>query len=219
MPGTQDCCSPFQATPGVTVDLSQLEAMKRQFEQAVEELRRLRDQNAELQRGYGKVAGASAERDMARGEELAWEEQREQWLHRWQNPAPAPARIGPAAGDDSPGGAHAYQALQSKVAELEAQIRQLHAQLAEKSAVDKVLDADAVIQEERARLAELKEEWEEKLRLAELEASRERAELTRTRLVLEERARTLEAIKERFERSQDRTSRATWRDYLGLPTN
>jgi hypothetical protein len=56
-----------------------------------------------------------------------------------------------------------------------------------------ILDADTVIQTERARLTQLQQEWEEKLRKAEVEVSIERAKMARERLQLEEKLRILES--------------------------
>ena len=51
------------------------------------------------------------------------------------------------------------------------------------------LDRDDLIREERQRLADLQNEWREKIRQTEVELSLERAKLARQRAELDERAR------------------------------
>jgi hypothetical protein len=60
--------------------------------------------------------------------------------------------------------------------------------------VDKMLDGDKVIQEERQRLSKLQEQLQEKLRQAEVDLSMERAQLARLRAELEAKARTMESV-------------------------
>jgi hypothetical protein len=64
---------------------------------------------------------------------------------------------------------------------------------AQRAAESQVLDADEVIRAERARLADLQSEWEEKLRRAEIEVSIERAKIARERLQLDEKMRMLQS--------------------------
>ena len=60
------------------------------------------------------------------------------------------------------------------------------------ASTDQMLNNDAVIREERGRLQRLQEEWQEKLRKAEVELSLERAKIARQRAELEEQARAVE---------------------------
>ncbi len=57
------------------------------------------------------------------------------------------------------------------------------------AAIGELLDADAIIQEEREKLRMLQAEWQEKLRTAEIEISVERAKLARQRAEIEEMLR------------------------------
>ena len=59
-----------------------------------------------------------------------------------------------------------------------------------------VLDADDVIQQQRARMADLEEELKEKLRTAELELSVERAKIAREQTELAEWRMELESLRE-----------------------
>jgi hypothetical protein len=59
------------------------------------------------------------------------------------------------------------------------------------AAFAEIFDQDEAIRRERERLQGLQKEWEEKLRQAEIDISRDRAKLSRERLELEERQREL----------------------------
>jgi hypothetical protein len=72
------------------------------------------------------------------------------------------------------------------------QIQEDTQEACEKVDLGKILDSDAVIQEERQRLLELQEQWRQKLRQAEIDISKERAQLARMRADLEAQARAAE---------------------------
>jgi len=57
------------------------------------------------------------------------------------------------------------------------------------AAVAEMIESDGMIVSERLRLKELREDWEQKQRLAEIEMSMERAKLARERLELQEKTR------------------------------
>lgn len=62
------------------------------------------------------------------------------------------------------------------------------------AAISQIIEADDLIIEERQRLKQLQEDWEQKQRQGEIEMSLERAKLARERLELQERMRSLEAM-------------------------
>jgi chromosome segregation ATPase len=62
------------------------------------------------------------------------------------------------------------------------------------AAIEELVAQDAIIQQERENARRLREEWEQKLRQAEVELSLERAKIARERAELEERARQLEEL-------------------------
>ena len=64
------------------------------------------------------------------------------------------------------------------------------------AAIAEMLDADELVQQERERLQALQQQWEEKFRESEIEASLERAKLSRERLEL---ARKNSELEERLE--------------------
>lgn len=80
-----------------------------------------------------------------------------------------------------------------EIAELKQLLKQQSANLGSvavgAAAIGELLDADAIIQEEREKLRLLQAEWQEKLRTAEIEISVERAKLARQRAELEEMLR------------------------------
>ncbi len=186
-------------------DLSRLEETKQQFEQAVAEIQWLRQRNSELEAGHRP----EAETDDG---ELDWESQKEQWLSRLQGQsvaAPA-AKTNNAAKQDKA----IVDGLNRRIRELEREAESLRSRLARTVEVDKVLDADQVVQAERARLKELQQQWQEKTRSCELELSKERVNLTRLRMELEERAQTLDTLKERLEGRAGEGPKSNWLSYL-----
>ncbi|MEM6981018.1 MAG: hypothetical protein AAF539_15260 [Planctomycetota bacterium] len=60
------------------------------------------------------------------------------------------------------------------------------------AAIAGLIDADELVQAERTRLQELKEQWEQKFRETEIAASLERAKLSRERQQIAKRATELE---------------------------
>jgi hypothetical protein len=92
------------------------------------------------------------------------------------------------------------------------------------AAVAQIIEADELIVEERQRLKQLQEEWEQKQRQGEIEMSLERAKLARERLELQEKLRSLEAMQpmpqepsEPGEPNQpSRRPRGNWLSRLGL---
>jgi hypothetical protein len=62
------------------------------------------------------------------------------------------------------------------------------------AAISQIIEADDLIIEERQRLKQLQEDWEQKQRQGEIEMSLERAKLARERLELQERMRSLQAM-------------------------
>ena len=87
-----------------------------------------------------------------------------------------------------------------------------------------VLDADAIIQEERKNLARLQEDCRDKLRQAEVEISLERAKIARERSQLDEKLHILQqqginlasVIKEK---EPEKPPRGRWLARLGLTSS
>ena len=85
---------------------------------------------------------------------------------------------------------------------------------------DALVDADELVQQERERLQLLQAEWEEKFREGEIEASLERAKLSRERQSLAKRQAELddelEQLRQELRHDQDRKVSGRWRNKLGL---
>ncbi|MEN6449997.1 MAG: hypothetical protein ABFC96_05870, partial [Thermoguttaceae bacterium] len=88
--------------------------------------------------------------------------------------------------------------------------------------IERLLDADALVQQERQRLAQLQEEWRDKLRQGEIDLSLQRAKLARERAELEERIRLAECaiaggpVTSTPADRQKRSSHGRWLARLGL---
>ncbi|WP_236621033.1 hypothetical protein [Rhodopirellula sallentina] len=70
------------------------------------------------------------------------------------------------------------------------------------AAIASMIDSDELVMEERERLQQLKNDWEDKFRQAEIEASLERAKLSRERQELAKRAQELEERLEELQREK-----------------
>jgi cell division septum initiation protein DivIVA len=187
-------------------DQQQYDDLRRRFEMAVEDVRELKAQNAELEQQRQRGTGAKAS---------------------------------PPADDDDEDGARdrltiegAIRITDQVVAEKEQQIEEMKSQL-ERSTVDAdqsqavagLLDADEVIRKEREKLRRLQEDWQDKLRKAEIEISVERAKLARERTTMEEQIRSYKAQfaqRSAAEKSSPETDgskksgRGNWLSRLGL---
>ena len=70
--------------------------------------------------------------------------------------------------------------------------------------ISEAIDEDTVIQQQRERLAQLEEEWQEKLRTAEMELSLERAKIARETSQLNESRIELESLQESLHYPRER---------------
>jgi hypothetical protein len=89
------------------------------------------------------------------------------------------------------------------------------------AAIAAIVDSDELIQQERERLQLLQAEWEEKFRATEIEASLERAKLSRDRRELGQRQEELEIEIEQLRRqlrveTEQGSGSRKWRSKLGL---
>ena len=71
------------------------------------------------------------------------------------------------------------------------------------TAVAQILDADELLTAEREKLRNLQQEWEEKLRTAEIEISTERARLTREKIEFEAATRSMQLKSDEVDASKD----------------
>jgi len=90
------------------------------------------------------------------------------------------------------------------------------------AALGDILDQDEIIREERENLAQLQQQWRDKLRAAEVEISVERAKIARERTQLEERLQALEKAASTGDgegakgEPRDKPARGRWLAQLGL---
>ena len=90
------------------------------------------------------------------------------------------------------------------------------------AAIADFLDQDELIIQERESLKQLQEEWQDKLRQAEIDVSVERAKLGRERMELQSQIQTIEQQRQSDEslsddeKSDDRKPGGRWRKRLGL---
>ena len=88
------------------------------------------------------------------------------------------------------------------------------------AAIAELVDNDDLVQQERKRLQEIQEEWEEKFRQAEIEASLERAKLSRERQELAQKRSELDEQLEHIQREtrqvEDNAPTRRWLAKLGL---
>ncbi len=87
------------------------------------------------------------------------------------------------------------------------------------AAIAQMIDSDELVRAEREKLAAIQQEWEAKLREAEIEMSLERAKLSRERAELEERLRKPDTVKPaptETPPSADGKPVRRWLEHLGL---
>ena len=177
---------------GVGEDSQEVEDLRRRFELAVEDVRQLKTENADLQQQL--AAGGAAEPVDDAG--LDWEAQKRRML------ASLEGETAPAQAEERATIEGTIRITDEVVAEKDAEIAQLRARLEQgpgggvpavelespdedESPVSPLSD-DERLETERQRLATLEGEWEEKLRAAELELSVERAKIAREQAELAE---------------------------------
>jgi len=175
---------------------------ERRYQAAMDDVRQLQAANAELQQRLARTpaAGPPAEAS-ASGNVLDWEAEKQRIL--------AALEADSGENDDEEQAAErlelekVVQTTDRALAEKDREINELRKLLESQSgnlgsvavgaaALGEMLDADALIQEERGSLKKLQEEWREKLRQAEIEISVERAKIAREKAEIEEKRRGLQ---------------------------
>lgn len=175
----------------------EMEDLHTRFQMAVEDLRQLKTENAELREQL--ASGGQAVPD-AGGDD--WEAQKRRLLAALESEGESDEQSPPRR-EERASIAGAIQITDAVVAEKDAEIRRLREQLASASDTGAaagpgeaaLLDNDEVIRAERQRIAQLEEEWREKIRTAELEMSVERAKIARAQSELADRQMELETLR------------------------
>jgi chromosome segregation ATPase len=171
-----------------------LQDLQRRFELAVEDVRDLKTTNADLEKQLRAAKAATRPAETPAGANLDWEAQKRKLL----------AALESEEEDDDEDARRerlsiegTIQITDEVIAEKQREIEELQQLLESQSsqmggmavgaaAIAATLDQDELIQGERRRLAELQEQWEGKLRRAEIDISVERAKIARERAALDE---------------------------------
>ncbi|MDD4268381.1 MAG: hypothetical protein GXY25_17960 [Pirellulaceae bacterium] len=171
--------------------------MQRRYEMALDDVRTLKKKNEQLEKNL--LAARAAGDAPAVSGTLDWEAQKARLLAALENDS----------GGDDPEQAEerlrierVIQETDKTVAAQEQEIEELKRLLENQganlgsaavgaAALGEILDDDEIIREERENLKRLQQQWEEKLRKAEIDLSVERAKIARERAELEERMHVL----------------------------
>lgn len=213
--------------PTDSTDLQQqLCDLQQRFELALEDVRELKAQNAQLEAELATARQKPAAFAAGNGG-MDWESQKRRLLASLEDADPND----PVAQTDRETIENTIEMTDAVIAAKDREIAELKAQLSagvrvatdEEKADQKVealLDRDEVINEHRKKIAQLEREMEEKLRTTELELSLERAKIARQKTELEQLRADLEAQRRAISvpgtASQSAAPRRRWLSKLGL---
>jgi hypothetical protein len=207
--------------------------LRRRFEMAVEDVRELKTQNAELEEQLAQGGGSSvAAPETAVGEPLDWEAQKRQLMARLEADFDEDDEEDQADRLTVEG---AIRITDQVVADKEREIAELKKQLKAAAntadeatagfgdvavgaaAIADMLDQDDLIKQERENLKRLQDQWQEKLRKAEIDISVERAKIGRERAEMVEQLENLAAQKLSASSDEEPEKvRGRWLSRLGL---
>jgi chromosome segregation ATPase len=214
----------LEATPTPTVDADteqQLADLRRRFELAVEDLRHLKQENAQLQDKLAH-AGSSSTHSTASHVAMDWQSQKARLLA---------ALDAEDVEDDNAERRQERTTIEGTisitdgvVAQKDREIADLKARLADhaftvvESATPEVafVDNDELIQAERAKLEALQKELHDKLRTAELEISVQRATLARKEAELQQKLQAAQQAQTDSPIGPDGKPKRRWLSALGL---
>jgi chromosome segregation ATPase len=189
----------LERQPATVVDADtsqQIADLQRRFELAVEDVRDLKKQNAKLE--AQAVAAKSAAPAAASPTAGNWESVKKQLLASLEGDS---GELTPAREKERASIQNTVRITDDVVANKDRQIAELKTKLASGGAsavadgVDAAVDADAVIQKHRARIAQIEQEMEDKLRATEMQLSLERAKIAREQAQLTELRIELESMR------------------------
>lgn len=173
------------------------ERLQRRLEMAMQEIRELKGKLRENK--STAPSSTSGRNETATPSAFDWESQKQRLLQQLETDLPS--------GDESTREERlkielVIRRTDKLIAEKDRTIDELRQQLEDATAAppavlpdnksSQLLDADELIRNERATLRKMQNEWQEKLRQAEVEISIERAKLAREKTTLEERLRQYE---------------------------
>lgn len=183
-----------QPAPVVDADTAQQIAdLQRRFELAVEDVRDLKKQNTQLE---AQVAAAKSAAPAAASPPVAgnWEAVKKQLLASLEHES---GDVGPARKKELSSIENTVRITDEVVANKDRQIAELKLQMASGTGAaggmstvadgaSAIVDSDTVIQQHRARIAQIEQEMEDKLRATEMALSLERAKIAREQSQLTE---------------------------------
>jgi chromosome segregation ATPase len=184
------------AVAATNVDAEQeRDDLQRRFEMAVDDVRQLKQENAQLRDKLAATAPGLAAAETAGGSD--WAAQRAKLMAMLEE-EDEQGDVSPERVAERVTVTKTIAATDRVIANKDQEIAELRTELEAHSRNDSVdnaaaqlreeaFDADEVVARERQRLAALNAEWEDKLRAAELEFSVERAKLAREQAALRER--------------------------------
>jgi chromosome segregation ATPase len=174
--------------------------LHRRYEMAMDDVREMKEQIAELERELeqARKSGGARGGQGNDGGTLDWETQKARILAALENEDGN--NENPEAAAERLRIEQVVQRTDSIMADKDAEIQELQRLLEDQSnnlgsvavgaaALGEIFDNDDIIREERENLKRLQQQWEEKLRKAEIDLSVERAKVARERAELEERLR------------------------------
>jgi len=197
---------------------------RRRYEMALDDLRNLKAEHAELQRQLAQARSITEKLpagEPIRGGNLDWEAEKHRILAALDSDFD---QSDPAQRAERLRIEEVLQATERAIAEKNRETHQLQRRLQQQdrdakveterpAAIDRAIDDDAVIRKERERLEQLQEQWREKLCQAEVDLSMERAKLARQRAELDERGHSPETNEAK---AVEQPARGRWLARLGL---
>jgi chromosome segregation ATPase len=200
----------------------------KRYEMAMDDLHELKSKNAELQQQLAKAQSGDAASGKKSGDVLDWEAEKKRILAALESDFNDEESQNERMRIES-----LIQKTDAIVAAKNREIEELKMLLENQSnnlgsvavgaaALGEIFDQDAIVCEERENLKRIQDEWREKLRLAEVEISVERAKLARDKSQLEERIRQMEQLGisptalPLENKTPTKPSRGRWLEKLGL---
>jgi hypothetical protein len=206
------------------------EDASRRYLMALDDIRDLKDRNAELQRQLTEAQSATAKRSTATSPAESggdWESQKRRLLAELESDDQRDSESTDRRLKIEEVITRTDKIIAAKNREIEElknllnnQSNSLGSLAVGASALEQVLDQDSIIREERQRLQQLQEECRGKLRQAEIELAMERARLARRDAEIEEKIRNADLHRSTTEAEAltptGRPVRGRWRTQLGL---
>ncbi len=199
---------PQQPTPNVSAEeleeLAQLGELRQQLQSALAETEDLRQQNSDLAARLAQqlTSAATSDKPTGRGsgEQLSWEQRKLLILKQLEDDSISGNEFIPH--EEKLSIQEVLDSTQAEITRRDEEIEELREIVRMQSeardglaigaaGVAQMLDGDELIQQERQKLREIQEEWESKLRQAEIDLSMERAKIARERIALDKQKEEL----------------------------